>query len=356
MKPKITFLLVAVSMFVELTSCWGQSDIYLNTFEVVWKKLNEAYYDSTFGGLNWKDAHDRYLPKISAAGNDEEFYRLTNRMLWELKVSHNNLVPPGFMALREPLICAEGGPGIDIRIINGIPVITSVKPGSSAKGAGSRPGYTIEAVDGITAGQIIREAESAMRPPYNSSGRTAIITKAILCRIYGTPDTEVSICYSDEKGQKVEKKLLRTKRSGVAVGPNGILYLAVDFEVKRFDNGIGYIRLNTFQPPLTAQISAAIKSLGDVTVLFWTSAGIPEEIEKECPIFSCQKKIVYVSAEQGMGKQRYSLILQKVPLAVIWSFGRSASGSASELFVWESARGREGCRFWRTKSGSCYGV
>jgi hypothetical protein len=96
-------------------------------------------------------------------------------------------------------------------------------------------GYAIEAVDGITAGQIIREAESAMRPPYNSSGRTAIITKAILGRIYGTPDTEVSICYSDEKGQKVEKKLIRTKRNGVAVGPNGILYLAVDFEAKRFD-------------------------------------------------------------------------------------------------------------------------
>jgi hypothetical protein len=133
MKPKISFLFVAVSMFVELASCWSQSDIYLNTFEVVWKKLNETYYDSTFGGLNWKDAYERYLPQISAAGNDEEFYRLTNRMLWELKVSHNNLVPPGFMALREPLICAEGGPGIDIRIINGIPVITSVKPGSSAK-------------------------------------------------------------------------------------------------------------------------------------------------------------------------------------------------------------------------------
>jgi len=96
MKPKITFQLIAVSMFIELTSCWGQIDIYLNTFEVVWKRLNETYYDLTFGGLNWKDAYDSYLPQISAAENDEEFYRLINRMLWELKVSHVNLVHPGY--------------------------------------------------------------------------------------------------------------------------------------------------------------------------------------------------------------------------------------------------------------------
>ena len=334
MKPKISFLFVAVSMFVELASCWSQSDIYLNTFEVVWKKLNETYYDSTFGGLNWKDAYERYLPQISVAENDEEFYRLTNRMLWELKVSHNNLVPPGFMALREPLICAEGSPGIDIRIINGIPVITSVKPESSAKEAGLRPGYAIEAVDGITAGQIIREAESAMRPPYNSSGRTAIITKAILGRIYGTPDTEVSICYSDEKGQKLEKKLIRTKRSGVAVGPNGILYLAIDFEAKRFDNRIGYIRFNTFQPPLTTQISAAIKSLGDVTGIILDIRGNSGgEIEGMPDLFLPERKLLYLRRTRDGETKVYidpSETAFKGPLVLLID---QLSGSAGELFA-----------------------
>jgi carboxyl-terminal processing protease len=334
MKTKITFQFIAVSMFIELTSCWGQNNIYLNTFEVVWKKLNETYYDSTFGGLNWKEAYDRYLPQISTAENDEEYYRLVNRMLWELKVSHTNLVPPGRMALSEPLVCAEGSPGFDIRLLNGVAVVTSVRPRSPAGEAGLRPGYVIHSIDEMPVEQIVQEAESSMRPPYNLSGRTAIMTKAILGRVYGASGTEVTVSYSDEKGQKVEKKLLRTKRSGVAVGPNGILYLAVDFEVKRFDNGIGYMRLNTFQPPLTAQISAAIKSLGDVTGIILDIRGNSGgEIEGMPDLFLPERKLLYLRrtrkgetkvfidpAEDAFSGQLVLLVDQ-------------LSGSASELFA-----------------------
>ena len=67
-----------------------------------------------------------------------------------------------------------------------------------------------------------------VRPPYNSRNRIGIITKAILGRIYGPAGTEVSITYSDERWGKSEKKLIRSKRSGRAVGPGGMLYLAVE--------------------------------------------------------------------------------------------------------------------------------
>ena len=71
-----------LGILVALTSCMNRNNVYLNTFESVWKKVNKTYFDPTFGGLNWKDAHDRYLPQITAAKNDEEFYRLVNKMLW----------------------------------------------------------------------------------------------------------------------------------------------------------------------------------------------------------------------------------------------------------------------------------
>jgi S1-C subfamily serine protease len=67
-------------------------------------------------------------------------------MLWELKVSHANLIPPGNLARSEPLVCAEGSPGLDLRLLNGEAVITSVEPGSPAWEAGLRPGYVIQAV------------------------------------------------------------------------------------------------------------------------------------------------------------------------------------------------------------------
>jgi carboxyl-terminal processing protease len=206
MRLRIAVLLVALGILVEVMPCRGQNKEYLSTFEIVWNKVNETYYDPAFGGLNWKDVHDRYQPQIAAARKDEEFYRLINRMLWELKVSHANIVPPGSFALYEPLVFAEGSPGLDIRLLDGAALMTSVKPESPAHKAGLRPGYVIQAIDGIPVDEIVREAEQWMSPPNNSRGRIARITKRILSRIYGAPGTEVSIAYSDEGGRKVRRK------------------------------------------------------------------------------------------------------------------------------------------------------
>jgi len=242
-----------------MTSCTCQNKQYKRIFKTVWKKVNKSYYDPAFGGLDWKDIHDRYLPKIRGAENDQDFYRLVNRMLWELNVSHANLIPPGNLARSEPLVCAEGSPGFDLRLLNGEAVIISVRSGSPAWEAGLRPGYVIQAVDEIPVEQIIQEAELLMRPPYNCRGCTGIFTKAVLSRIYGSAGTQVSIKYSEDRGEEKDTSLIRIKRNGRALGPKGMLYLAVDFESKLLENGIGYIKLNTFQQPLAPQISNAIK-------------------------------------------------------------------------------------------------
>jgi carboxyl-terminal processing protease len=239
MRLRIIVLFIALGILVELTPCRSENKEYLSTFEIVWKKVNETYFDPTFGGLNWKEVHDRYQPQIATVEKDEEFYSLINQMLWELKVSHAYLVPPGSWALFEPLVFAKGSAGIDIRLLNGEAVITSVKPESPANKAGLRPGYVIQAIDDISVEQIVKEAELIMPPPFNSRGRIARITKAILSRVYGAPGAEVSIAYSDEGREKREKKVVRTKRSGAAVGPKGMFFLAVEFEARRLDNGIG---------------------------------------------------------------------------------------------------------------------
>ena len=64
-------------------------------------------------------------------------------------------------------------------------------------------------------------------------GRIAQITKGIMGRIYGDPETEVLITYTDEGGKKREKKITRAKRSGIPVGPEGAFFFAL--ELKRSD-------------------------------------------------------------------------------------------------------------------------
>jgi len=78
-----------------------------------------------------------------------------------------------------------------------------------------RPGFLIQAIDGIPVEQIERDVRRD-RPPYNDRGRRAQITKGILSRIYGAPGIEVGISFTDERGANGEKKMTRAKRSGAA--------------------------------------------------------------------------------------------------------------------------------------------
>ena len=334
MRSKLILLLIATSMLVGLTSCGSRHKTYSRTFETVWKTLDDTYFDRTFGGVNWKDAHDRYRPQIAAAERDEDFYAIVNRMLWELNVSHANLIPPGSLARREPLVCAEGSPGMDVRVLNGAAVTKSVVPGSPAHRAGLRPGYLIRAIDGVPVEQIVQEAGAVVRPPDNSRNRVAIITKAILGRIYGAPGTEVSIAYSDAEGKTRERTMTRTKRSGTAVGPRGILYLAVELEARRLENGIGYIRVNTLQPPLAARVSGAIRSMGQVAAMILDLRGnAGGEIEGMPELFLERRALLYLSrSRRGETRMFFDPANDAFngPLVLLVD---QLSGSAAELFA-----------------------
>jgi len=78
----------------------------MQSFETVWQTINGKYFDPTFGGLDWSEVHDRYKPLIKAAQNEEEYYLLVNKMLFELNVSHIAVVPPDDLGQIEPILSA----------------------------------------------------------------------------------------------------------------------------------------------------------------------------------------------------------------------------------------------------------
>jgi carboxyl-terminal processing protease len=236
---------------------------YVDCFETVWRTVNETYFDPSFGSLDWKEVHSRYQPLIAAAEDDQEFYRLVNDMLWELNVSHAAVSPPGGLARRLPGAFAEGGIGIDVRLLDGEAVITSVEPGSPGDEAGLRPGLAIERIDGTPIEQIVEEAESHMTPPYNSRGHLETVTRVILGYVYGPPDVAVSIAYLDGGGEAQETKILRTRRDRKTSPSWGLPPFFLEFESMRLEDGIGYIRFNTFHPDLTKDIRNAIETMGD---------------------------------------------------------------------------------------------
>jgi len=256
----------------------------MQSFETVWRTINDKHIDPTFGGLDWSEVHDRYQPQIAAAKNEEEFFLLINKMLFDLNISHTAVVPPDDLGQIGSILSAEGSIGIDVRMIGDNAVITSVKSGSVGDQAGLQSGYIIKSINGIDIEKItdlkyiddiklqdIEQKKSVdwniLVPPYNERNRKKNITGAILEKIYGPPDTSVSIEYVDEKGDSYLKKIVRAQRKGKMQFDDALPPFFVEFESKILENNIGYVRFNAFMPPVHNKFKKTIKSMQDTTAL-----------------------------------------------------------------------------------------
>jgi C-terminal peptidase prc len=189
----------------------------------------------------------------------------------------------------------------------------------------------IHALDGIPVEQIAREAESRVPPPSNSRSRIARITRAIQSRIYGAPETEVSIVYSDKDGGTREQTITRAKRNGVDVGP---LFLATESEARLLENEIGYIRVNTLQPQLATRISEAVRSMRHLNRVILDLRGNPGgEIENMFELFLRDRALLYLQKSRNGEQQVFDDPADDAfegPLALLID---QLSGSASELIA-----------------------
>jgi carboxyl-terminal processing protease len=249
---------------------------YLQVFEYVWGTINETYFDPDFGGLDWDAVHAEYEPLINATRDDETLYQHLNQMLWELKVSHAAVGPIDEWPSAEPVIWESGKIGIDIRLLDKQAVITRLEAGSPADEAGLRPGFIIESIDGTSVEQIIAETQEHLAPPYNPAGQINGLTNHLLSLIYGDPGTCVTLAYLDEKDELHKECVERNQRpraSYMAGITMPTFYL--EFENGLLENGIGYIRFNSFHPDLMPDLEATLTALQDASGIIIDLRGNP---------------------------------------------------------------------------------
>lgn len=269
----LTVLLVLAACFAG--TVWaGKRALNWASFEVTWWVVNRSYFDPTFGGIDWQALHARYRRQVASA-SEPDYYRLVNEMLWQLDISHLAVIPPGYWARVEPSVLAEGSVGIDARLLDGEAVITSVAPGSPAAEAGLRPGFVIQRVDGSSIEQIAAEVLPGMEPPDNERHRREAIASGILGRIYGPPGTKVIVVCLDDEGRQVQSSMERVSRAGKTETGPGLPPSFVEFESRRLDGGIGYIRFNWFHADLAQDLPRAIASMHDAPGLIIDLRGNP---------------------------------------------------------------------------------
>lgn len=119
----------------------------LASFEEAWATIRDTYYDPTFGGLDWEGVRTTLRPRVAAAQDPEAARNVLREMLATLKQSHFGLLS-STPSEEDP---APAGPAvvpIDVRLIDGEVVISTVREGSDAAKAGLKPGQTVLEIDG----------------------------------------------------------------------------------------------------------------------------------------------------------------------------------------------------------------
>jgi carboxyl-terminal processing protease len=231
------------------------------TFDIVWRTVKEKHFDPTLGGVDWDKIREQYVPLALSAKSDAEFYSVLRQMLGELHQSHFNIIPPEAVVDDNSPEPKGGSIGIDLRLVEGQPVITRVEPGSSGASAGLRSGFIIKRIDDTSAEQIFAVFAKSKE---SDALRTLRITRAFMARINGAPESKVRIAYLDERNQPREVTVGRERLKGeMSQRLGNFPPQYTEFETKRLAGNIGYIRFNVFVMMLMDRIKTAVRGMAD---------------------------------------------------------------------------------------------
>ena len=219
----------------------------VEVFEKVWKTIDEKYYDPSFNGVDWGAVRGRYRPLVEAAGGEEEFYDLLNRMAGELRDAHTRVRSPRQNRDRRNREATSAG--VIIFEAEGTPVVFDVTPDSEAERAGVLPGMAVRTIDGRPASEALAAARRDVGP---SSSERAARVLSYLRLVAGEPGSALGLGLTRADGTPLDVRL--TRRT-VNATPR--------FAARLLPSGHAYVRFDRFRPPVAGQLKEALEKFKD---------------------------------------------------------------------------------------------
>ncbi len=234
----------------------------IDSFEHLWKTVNEKHFDPTFGGLDWKEVRLEFLPKIEAAANKNEARAVMRDMLARMKLTHFSIIPSELYEDMSPTGHGTetlGVTGITARVIGGHALVTSVDAESPAEQAEVKPGW-----------EIIQIANHEVRPRMASiagqfEGKTLkdlVLADAVAGRLEGNIGERIEVSFLDDSDRTVERSLTFMEPRGTKFQIGNLPPGRLRFHTRTIGTDIGYIVFNAFIAPaiLMPPFNEAMKS------------------------------------------------------------------------------------------------
>jgi len=260
-------LLRPACLFVILIGAiWASNPHQLNidSFEFIWTTIRDQYWDPAFGGLNWQAVHDELRPRIEHASTTQEARRVMSDMIGRLGKSHFGIIAAdvyGDLDEREAAV-GPATTGIDVRVLDGKAIVTSVEDGSSAAQQGVRAGWEVVSVDGTPVAPALRRiAES----DEHSTMRELHLARSLESKLTGTDRSHVRVEFMDAAGRHVRKQLERAEPAGPLSRFGYLPPTHVWFRSRRVAPDVGYLTFNLFLDPanLMPQFGEALKGCAE---------------------------------------------------------------------------------------------
>lgn len=227
-----------------------QRQANLASFDEVWTTIRDTHWDPELGGLDWEAMRDEYRPKVAAATDMSEARGAMGDLIARLQQTHFSIIPK---ELYEELDGphgkgrADGGTGIDIRLVDGRALITSVDQDSPAEKLGVKPGWIVLRVDDEA---VEPKLERLHRKLADATHKRLRMTRWVTDRLTGAIGDTLQVEFLDERDRSVVHDITLTERRGRKVKLGLLPPHYVWFESRRLAGNIGYIAFNAFMDPL----------------------------------------------------------------------------------------------------------
>src|SRR6185436_10006689 len=203
--PWLCALLFCGILSAELTP--AQRQLNVESFEHVWKKVRDTHWDPKLGGIDWQAAHDELRPAVEKAATMAAARKAMSDLLARLHQTHFGIIPAdAYKEVDDPSASggAEGHTGIDVRVVGGQALVTSVEEGSPAARAGVRPGWRILQINGKDVAAPIEAVSGVYK---DSTLRDMMLSRAMTSRLTSGMSGKVRVQFLDGSDKKVDLEL-----------------------------------------------------------------------------------------------------------------------------------------------------
>jgi len=217
-------------------------------------KFNFAYFDQV-PDLEWDKEVQLVIPKVLAAKDNNEYYKILLELVAKLDDGHTFIMPP------ESINGAYDNPPLEFQIVEGQIVLTRVGDTREVRNAGLRPGMELVAVgDSVPVWTYFKENVARY-----FQGGTEQWTKAfgLFLLLNGPKDSTVKLQFRDPAGNLKEVELKRnSKNDDGSAFVHWIFGHQIPLEHRILGDGLVYFRLPSFgSDEIVEEFNEAFKRL-----------------------------------------------------------------------------------------------